>query len=517
MINVFVRRRLRQSALALNTLHFWISLTQDRMDWNVVPKLLAPLVVFTVITAIPSALWAGAMAPVSTEAIVYGSTKVPAYDSLPSFEHLSETTFTVKEEVRTKAGIFSYSVGLKLFAQLVAAAASASPPDGSTPIRAKPDETQYVYNGRSYGIGSAVGLVSYTSTASNVSSYTFNETGYYPHVTCIYNETSAYGIVEEGRYPGVNFYDAIGYVPNSDLEEGPEYDPYASQSHYGTANLVAFGTTHALPFNRQRFVTIAAGKNYHFLNQTQCDVHFTPTEFEVSVSSLNRTIIVQPLLKNGTSAPHDIDPSGHLSWAVMRQITAVGHQAMGWDLAPLGQAFNSSIQNYKSAQNLSTSQNEPSNVNKKSDNLPGIASSMTAMIDDILIGFASAQIKVRKDTDEVGARFSVPAVEFGQEKYIYAVFVVNTVILLLVVLQACYTGLWRELPAFDCLDPRSIIIAAFRGGWDTTGTLNAVPAAKMFVKLQRKDEEADAIVGWYRNQDHRGVRSPSESMMLEQV
>ena len=53
-------------------------------------------------------------------------------------------TRPLAEPVRSKKGIFSYAVGYKVHALLVAAAAAASTPDGSVPERAKPDETHYV-------------------------------------------------------------------------------------------------------------------------------------------------------------------------------------------------------------------------------------------------------------------------------------------------------------------------------------------------------------------------------------
>ena len=42
----------------------------------------------------------------------------------------------------------------------------------------------------------------------------------------------------------------------------------------------------------------------------------------------------------------------------------------------------------------------------------------------------------------------VAPVQFGQPKYIYAIFAVNTVVVLLVVFQGVVTGVWRHLPVF---------------------------------------------------------------------
>jgi hypothetical protein len=56
VINTIIRRHLQSHIFTLNTLHFWISVAQKRMDWGVSPKFLVPLVTFVVLTAVPSAL-----------------------------------------------------------------------------------------------------------------------------------------------------------------------------------------------------------------------------------------------------------------------------------------------------------------------------------------------------------------------------------------------------------------------------------------------------------------------------
>ena len=290
----------------------------------------------------------------------------------------------------------------------------------------------------------------------------------------------------------MTFYDAAGYLPNSNILDGPEADPFAG---FSKDNIVAFGTTHTMPVNRQRFIAVAAGKNCDYLNKVQCSISFVPTSFQVSVSVRSRTITVQPLL-NETSPPQDINPSGDLSFIAMRQLTAVSHESMSWDLSILGDAFNASIENYKSAHNISMDKYGSGNFSKAPGNLPGITNSMTAMIDDVLIGFASAQIMVSHETLLVPAQSYVPAVEFGEEKYVYAIFVVNIIVVLFVIAQAAVTRLWRHMPVFDCLDPRSIIVAASKGGVDIAQATSATEVDNVFVKLQQTGEKVDPLTRW---------------------
>ena len=63
---------------------------------------------------------------------------LPAYGDLPSFTNINTddwATFLDGKDVYTKLGIFSHSIGLKMNAYLLAAAASATSPDGSSPVR----------------------------------------------------------------------------------------------------------------------------------------------------------------------------------------------------------------------------------------------------------------------------------------------------------------------------------------------------------------------------------------------
>lgn len=59
---------------------------------------------------------------------------------------------------------------------------------------------------------------------------------------------------------------------------------------------------------------------------------------------------------------------------------------------------------------------------------------------------------------------SVPALRFGQPAFIYAVFALNTIVLLVFIFESLRTRFWHDLPCFDYLDPRDLIVAASRGG-----------------------------------------------------
>jgi hypothetical protein len=71
----------------------------------------------------------------------------------------------------------------------------------STPrIHSKTETSTYNYIGRSFGVGSSVGLANTSSpVAAPYLGYTYNETGYKTQVTCAYNDSSNWqlSLVEE--------------------------------------------------------------------------------------------------------------------------------------------------------------------------------------------------------------------------------------------------------------------------------------------------------------------------------
>jgi hypothetical protein len=71
--------------------------------------------------------------------------------------------------------------------------------------------------------------------------------------------------------------------------------------------------------------------------------------------------------------------------------------------------------------------------------LSAIADSFTAMIDDILVAFSSAQLALSNASSPTAVAASMPAVQIGQDIYIFATAGVNAALLLLVAIEAVRT------------------------------------------------------------------------------
>ncbi|RMZ74538.1 hypothetical protein GMOD_00003589 [Pyrenophora seminiperda CCB06] len=347
--------------------------------------------------------------------------------------------------LRTQKGFFTYSVGQQQSGQILAAAAEAS--SGIEPhIHGKPDNTQFSYLGRSYGVGAAVGLMDQAITSNSYAAgYIYEEKGYTAEVTCSYNRSSDFtlsGPVNEWIYA------ASGNLPDS--EEGPEYSNYIG--HDGKA-IVAIGVAFSERSPR-RFLSIAAGEAYAFLNNTQCEFDFTPTLFNVTVDIGSLNITVQPV-----KYIPDFNPERNLTRTLVRQFELMSNDMTNLYVSLLGEAFNSSIAAYRMSGNRTS-------LPREQAIMAAVGESMISMADTMLVSYASAQLMVGKMSTQQPAEVHIYALRLGQPVYIYAIFTFNLLIICAVAFEAMRTSGWSGLGRFNYLDPRDLIIAASRGGTD---------------------------------------------------
>lgn len=95
--------------------------------------------------------------------------------------------------------------------------------------------------------------------------------------------------------------------------------------------------------------------------------------------------------------------------------------------------------------------------------LAALTNSVTAMLDDILVGYASAQLMVGNQTTSTEAVVTTAALKIGQSQYIKAIFVLNLVVVVIVVVEATRTMLWKGLCDWDYMDIKGIIVSSLNG------------------------------------------------------
>ena len=284
LINFATRRGLAAKPYTLDRLRFWRAVSAKALDWSMPVPLLALLLVFQVLVAVPAAIWAGALAPVATSATYPSSLPLPQY-SAASRDYWADLDFTKRMLSKWIGSMFTYSPNFDLQGLLLNDAASATSVGPSYRIHRKLDNSGYSYARRSFGIAASVGLIDRTINSTELLGYRFNETGYLADVKCIVNATSEWSISEAQYTPPSNTYPNL-YLASGTLANGnPEI--YAACG-LGSSDEI-FALVGSTGHGRNSYA-IAGGANYAAFDKVMCDVSFTPAIFSVNVNATDRLI-----------------------------------------------------------------------------------------------------------------------------------------------------------------------------------------------------------------------------------
>ena len=443
------RLRLAKKPPTLDIICAWNCVSGARAAWRLRIKFLLPTLIFALIMLVPSALWAGAITPtlVVTQAPTLGSLRVPQFQNPIMITEWPSEIGSSGPLLRTAKGLFSFSPGVRLLGSLLASAAPATTVDGGIRQHPKFDNTRYTYNGRSYGVGASAGFADdHITDDLEALSYKFQENGLRADVECIYNSSTEFVIANKSD---PDIYPAKGNIPDSSGQE--EYSEY--YGHNSDA-IVAIGVAER-DTSTERILGIAAGKNYAALNATQCTICFTPRIFNVSVDLLDHSISV-----TDSSVGVDFAAGKNLTHTLVRQFELISNDQTSLYVSVIGDSFNSSIASY----NSSVASNGSPAPSEASATLVGLTNSVTAMVDDLLVAYSSAQLMIMNDTKLMPAVVEIHAFRFGSGLYIYLIFAINTAVLLLLIEEALRTYGWKDLHYFDYRDPRSLIIGGSMGG-----------------------------------------------------
>lgn len=457
LINFGVRRYMTRKSIGLDQLRAWNDAMIPRINWDLPFPYTVLLIAFVSLTMIFSAIWAAALTPTIVSDVAVTGVLIPSWENTTFIKEYPSEVGREGPTQQTTQGRFSYSVGIQLLGSILAGATSASPTDQEPRIHAKMDRSRYSFIGRSYGVGASVGLTdTHISSEKLALSYTFNEIGYKADVQCIYNKTSDFRV--SNKSADNPDFRAQGSLPDSD--NGGEYSTYVG---YEMSTIVAIGVAHFPndmgPIARERkYLAFAAGDDYSFLNLVQCEVNFIPTKFNVTVNVKGQNITVVATDETNVT---DIDPSRYLKGILLRQFELIANDETNLYVSMVGQAFNASIIDHRA---LIESIKNPEDLTDEEINLRGIENSIIVMTDDMLGAYASAQLMISDFKQSTNANIFISALAMGEKKYCIAAFALNTVIILLFLLEAIRTRWWKDLPELDVSDLRHLVIAASEGG-----------------------------------------------------
>lgn len=340
-------------------------------------------------------------------------------------------------------------------------AARASTIDGSPTNHSKTDNSGYSYSGRSYGAGASVGLL---NIPNDVASYSFLENGYASHVQCWTNTTANMTLAKKGGFQttadgtnaseGMTIYQAQGQLPNTGSQL---YQNMLVPSFSGTTVSVLAG------YGDGRYVWgLVPGDTYAMFRNMQCELFFESSQFLVSVNVGSRQIVV--VLKANSSIP-DIDPTGALKLSAFVQPRVFSETDASLTTSKFGSTLATNV-NYAALHagiNNTLALAAPFGNMTYNTMINGTAEALNSLVDNVLVGFSSAQIMVANDTQETATEFCKPALRLGANTYIYVLLVFSLLLVVTYIEEAGRTRLWRRLTPFDATNVKCAIVGGAAG------------------------------------------------------
>ena len=399
---------------------------------------------------------------------------------------------------RNASGVFSYSPNYDFIGLILNQAASSN---NVTEAHKKLDNSRYSYMGRSYGVGSSVGLADqhHELSKNTTPGYNYRENGYLTGVSCIVNNTSNWKLYNRSPQTGKSTYPNM-YLATGTLANG-HGEGYAACGLGSSENITVLGGS---SYNNSNGFSIAAGSMYSALDKVQCTVDFVSTTFLISVNRTELLIAVNPL-ENSTleTQPENMEPTGNLINITMRMPTSFSQQhACDLYTSLIGNTFSQNIQsaNPDFLPNMSTSDPQVA-----AQVLRGVESSLASMLDNSLLAFSSAQLMYAGDTHSVPTFVSVDAVRIGKTIYIAIAAVINFTIVLLCLFEAIRTKGWEGLSRFDYTNIKSVAVGASKGGAKVAeeasklqerkenGTADEVEIGRIKVQLEGEGEDVKLV------------------------
>lgn len=413
---------------------------------------------FIAFTLVPAALWSGSITPLLDSRVQDSHVQAPTFQTsnVSTLWEADTSTATLGSDSlaqwQNEMGLFSFWPA-SLRGLLLSSASSASATDGSETLHAKLDKTGFVYVNRSYGVGSAAGLIS-TAVTSTPLTLSYLETGFESTVSCAYNRSNPFRLVpvpDKGTVKLHIFQTAgskdfwswysVGSVPADLFAWGPE-------SSTDSKTITIAMTTGASPIQDEwKFLAF---------DGIQCQVQLTMRNFNVLVNYTSKQINVTPA---------DPVPWANYGDTVLKQISNWLRTLSYIDGfvggSQLGRSLRLNVEALHSATTNDTARAK--NFIPKETLMRGIADHVTSLVDDIIVALISTRFIGGRKSAEIRVKVSIPAVVYGDLRYIIAIFVFNILILLLYLIEAIRTRLWESLPEVDIVDISSLVVGIVRG------------------------------------------------------
>lgn len=125
-----------------------------------------------------------------------------------------------------------------------------------------------------------------------MTNYRYSEQGYVSDVQCIHNQSSNLSFVDLGGTDYVRALQAVGSLPTGGWTHGFIMGSPDDSMAFALA---------AQANDTNYLYGLISGINYQHLNNTQCEVTFSPMLFDVNVDNIAQNITVTPIPLANTS------------------------------------------------------------------------------------------------------------------------------------------------------------------------------------------------------------------------
>lgn len=326
----------------------------------------------------------------------------------------------------------------------------------------KLDKTGYLYKGRSYDAGSGSGLSDTEFDANRPQWYSYYELGLYSDFQCTRNSSSQFRL--DNLNSGQDGY--IVYLLTGTLQDGLPFTPLDGMTPmiftYATHDAFAWGVSY--DENRKRILLSMAKDDiddddawdFQPIHNVQCSWQLKCRDFAVLVNSTDATITVTP----GQEDRECPTFGGPVMEKTAYWLSNFPMTDTSYGVSLLGQSLRLNVQTLQDLKN--------SEGLNDATTMEGVQDAVNSMVDNILIHLASTRYvsQAAESFQAIDADCVFTAVVFGDWIYLAMALGINSVILLVYVIELVRTRAWKEICSFDLLNLGHIIIGTGRGTTD---------------------------------------------------
>ncbi|KAM5345229.1 hypothetical protein ACJ41O_011091 [Fusarium nematophilum] len=457
----WILHRLREQALTLDCLTFWAAISKGVLDKNGPRLYLALSLLWIPLLNSLQVWWTGALTPEVHLREVKETIQIPYYNQDTEGQYWNRTMWSAKLPIARHAqGSFSYSPIYTILGSILDSAAVATAAENATQVVPKLDNTGYRYLNRSHGVGASVGFDRRIEGQSQggLETYHFVEPGYYADISCSHDPAMKASVKEVSSSGEGSWYRVLQSLPH-----GAEENIVLPGRVGDSSEIVALlGNPHDGRYG-WGIVVGESAKAYEALNMTFCEVSFQRRDFRVEVlpgQGLINVTAINGLMEDGTVLGNDWSK---MPTNVVHQIGMIVQTSGSALFSPLGNAL---VSNIAQAEQARRNKLLPDSLDEADISLYGITRALETMVDHILVGFAGAQFMI--PPGEMGQKSttmtaSYQVFEIGNERFIWAVFATNCLILALLlaepfVMARSSSRRGCEGVEFDWCEPKELIL-----------------------------------------------------------